>query len=41
MNDLANRALELFANTLIHCKQMNMDIRDIDPFIYDNEDDDE
>ena len=41
MNDLSNRALELFANTLVHCKQLNMDIRDIDPFIYDNDEDDE
>ena len=41
LNDLSNRALELFRSALQHCKDTSMDIRESDPFIFDGEDEDE
>ena len=41
MTDLSNRALELFKAALNHCKEVGMDIRDSDQFIFDGDDDDE
>ena len=41
LNDLSNRALELFRSALQHCKEVGMDIRESDPFIFDGDDEDE
>lgn len=41
MTDLSNRVLDLFKAALDHCKEVGMDIRSTDPFIYDGDDDDE
>lgn len=41
LTDLSNRALDLFVAALNHCKEVGMDIRSTDPFIYDGDDDDE
>lgn len=41
MTDLSNRVLELFKAALDHCKEVGMDIRSTDPFIFDGDDDDD
>lgn len=41
ISDLSNRALELFASVLVHCKNVGMDIREADPFIYEGDDEDD
>ena len=41
LTDLSNRALFLLSAALNHCKEVGMDIRDVDPYIFDGEDDDE
>ncbi len=41
LSDLSNRALELFKAALNHCKEVGMDIRANDPYIFDGDDDDE
>ena len=41
ISDLSNRALDIFKLAIDHCKEIGMDIRSVDPFIFDGEDDDE
>jgi|688.fasta_scaffold628403_2 hypothetical protein len=41
LSDLSNRALELFKAALNHCKEVGMDIRANDPYIFDGDEDDE
>lgn len=41
MTDLSNRVLELFKAALNHCKEVGMDIREADQFIFDGDDEDE
>ena len=38
LTDLGNRALELFKAALNHCKETGMDIRSVDPFVFDDDD---
>lgn len=41
LSDLSNRAMELFVSALHHCKEMSMDIRDTDAFIFDGDDEED
>jgi hypothetical protein len=39
ISDLSNRALELFKFALNHCKEVGIDIREVDPYVFEDEDD--
>jgi hypothetical protein len=41
LTDLSNRALELFKAALDHCKEVGIDIRAVDPFIFDGDEDED
>lgn len=41
LSDLSSRALDLFKLALNHCKEVGMDIREVDPLIYDGDDEDD
>jgi len=41
MTDLGNRALDLFKAVLDHCALVGMDIRAVDPFVFDGDDEDD
>jgi hypothetical protein len=40
LNDLSNRALDLFVTALNHCKDVGMDIRAVDPYVFEDDDED-
>jgi hypothetical protein len=40
ISDLSNRALDLFVAVLHHCKEMGMDIRETDSFVFDDDEED-